>query len=153
MSEVVSPGESEKPMSSTTNPKLNNPGQILGTSSGYWRSFALQTAVKLDLFTVIGEQSLSGKDIAKRINGDAHGVTTLLNAVAALGLVKKGDDKFSNTEAAGTFLVSTSRQYIGHLIRHHANLADAWTRLEESVRTGKPVRKRLSGSTGGRSDG
>ena len=139
---------SEKSMSSTTNPKLNNPGQILGTSSGYWRSFALQTAVKLDLFTVIGEQSLSGKDIAKRINGDAHGVTTLLNAVAALGLVKKDDDKFSNTEAAGTFLVSTSKQYIGHLIRHHANLADAWTRLEESVRTGKPVRKRLSGSTG-----
>ena len=29
----------------------NNPGKILAASSGYWRSFALQTAVKLDLFS------------------------------------------------------------------------------------------------------
>lgn len=135
-------------MSSMTIPEWSDPGQILGASSSYWRSFVIQTAVKLDLFTVIGEQTSSGEEIARRINGDEHGVTTLLNAVAALGLVTKDNDKFSNTEASGTFLVSTSQRYIGHLIRHHANLADAWTRLEESVRSGKPIRDRSSGSTG-----
>jgi ribosomal protein S19E (S16A) len=138
------PNKSEESVNSITNPEWSNPGQILGASSSYWRSFAIHTAVKLDLFTVIGDQTSSGEDVAKRIDGDAHGVTTLLNALAALGFVTKDKNKFSNTEASGTFLVSTSRRYIGHLIRHHANLSPAWTRLEESVRTGRPVRERSS---------
>jgi SAM-dependent methyltransferase len=135
-------------MSSMPNPDWSNPGQILGASSSFWRSFAIQTAVKLDLFTVIGDQTIPGEDIAREINGDEHGVTTLLNAVAALGLLSKDNDGFSNTEASGTFLVSTSRRYIGHLIRHHGNLAPAWARLEESVRSGRPVRERSSHSAG-----
>jgi SAM-dependent methyltransferase len=137
-----------KPMARRSTSILSNPGEILATSSSYWRSFALQTAVKLDLFTILGDQKLSGAEVAKALAGDAHGVTTLLNAVAALGLVDKDDDRFSNTEAAKSLLVSSSLRYIGHLIRHHANLAEAWCRLEESVRTGKPVRQRSSGSSG-----
>lgn len=135
-------------MTDTTSPELTNPGQIFAASSSYWRSFTLHTAVKLDLFTLIGDEAVSGVELAKKVDGDERGVTTLLDAVAALGLIEKKDGRFSNAEAARTLLVSSSPRYIGHLIRHHANLAEAWVSLEESVRTGNPVRERSSGSSG-----
>ena len=77
-----------------------DPGQILGISSGYWRSLALQAAVKLDLFTVVGDGAALGSEIAEAIGGDGRGVSTLLDAVAALGLIEKQDGRYRNTEAA-----------------------------------------------------
>jgi SAM-dependent methyltransferase len=127
---------------------MNNPGQILGTSNAYWKSCALHAAVKLDLFTIIGDSSLAGDEIAERAGADTHGAITLLNALAALELLEKENGKFSNTDATAAYLVSTSKRYIGHLIRHHANLAESWTHLEKAVRTGRPIRERSSGSTG-----
>jgi len=125
-----------------------HPGQILATSSAYWRSFTLQTAVRLDVFTLIGDATLPVARIAGRLGCDERGLATLLDAIVAMGLLRKADDRYVNTEEGRAFLVRSSPRYVGHLIRHHANLAEAWARLEESVRTGEPARGRSSGSTG-----
>jgi SAM-dependent methyltransferase len=128
--------------------ELTHPGQILRTSNAYWHSSLIHTAVNLDLFTVIGDRALSGSEIADAASCDERAVTTLLNAVVALGLLKKSDNKFSNTELSSSSLVRTSRRYIGHMIQHHGHLARAWVKLEESVKSGKSVRGRSSGATG-----
>lgn len=125
-----------------------NPGEILGLSGAYWRSLALHAGVKLDLFSVIGEERLAGDEIAGRIGSDKRGVTTLLNALAALGLLEKEGGRFGNTPAGKAFLVQESPRYVGSMIRHHANLVDSWSRLDEAARTGAPVRSRASESGG-----
>ncbi|MHB8834660.1 MAG: methyltransferase [Candidatus Methylomirabilia bacterium] len=120
------------------------PGEILGISGAYWKSLALHAGVRLDLFTVIGEARLAGAEIARLVEGDERGVTTLLEALAALGLLDRTDGGFANAPAARTYLVRGSASYIGFMVRHHANLVPSWNRLHEAALAGGPVRDRAS---------
>ena len=120
------------------------PGEILGMSGAYWKSLALHAGVRLDIFTVIGDARLGGAEIARRVEGDERGVTTLLEALAALGLLDRTDAGFANAPAARTCLVRGSPSYIGFMVRHHANLVPSWNRLHEAALAGGPVRPRSS---------
>jgi predicted O-methyltransferase YrrM len=119
-----------------------NPGRLMKVSGAYWESFPLHVAVDLDVFTLIGEGSLSGEEIAARLKGNARSVRTLLDAVAAMGLLEKRADKYSNTEAAKNFLIKTSPGYLGFAVKHHHHLVSAWSKLSRAIKTGKPVRKK-----------
>jgi len=119
-----------------------NSGKLMKTSGAYWESFPLHVAVDLDVFTLIGEGSLSGEEIAARWRGNARSARALLDAVAAMGLLEKKADQYSNTLAAKTFLIKTSPSYIGFAIKHHHHLVSAWSKLSQAVKTGKPVRKK-----------
>ncbi|TSA09507.1 MAG: methyltransferase domain-containing protein [Deltaproteobacteria bacterium] len=121
-----------------------NPGKLLEVSGSYWKACALHAAVKLGVFTVIGAEELSGGEVARKLNGDERGVTMLLNALVAMNLLVRADDKYSNTSAGLSFLSKTSPEYIGHMIMHHHHLVDSWFQLDQAVKTGKPVRKRAS---------
>ncbi len=118
-----------------------NPGEILGISGAFWKSLALHAGVKLDLFSVIGEEVPSAREISERLDGDERGIGTLLNALTAMGLLFKKGGRFGNTPAAKAFLVKGSPRYVGYMIRHHANLVDSWSRLDEAALTGKPSRR------------
>jgi len=117
-----------------------NPGKLLELSGYYWKSFTLHAAVKLAVFTLIGEESLTAKEIAQRLGSDERGTTILLNALAAMNLVHKEADRFMNSAGAKIFLVKTSVKYIGYMIMHHHHLAESWNRIDEAVTSGKPVR-------------
>jgi len=121
--------------------KEENPGSLIGISGSYWKSFVLQAGVKLDLFTLIGDEEPEADHIAGKLNGDPRGVSALLNALTAMGLLEKHGDRYANTPLSKKFLSKASRRYVGYIIMHHHNLVDAWSRLDQAVLTGKPVRK------------
>jgi len=121
-----------------------NQGQLLQLSGQYWPTCTLHAAVKLDVFSQIADQQLTSKDIAQKLNGDKRGVTRLLNALTAMNLLEKADDRFSNTPASKCFLSKDSPEYIGHIIMHHHHLVDSWSKLAQAVKTGHPVRTRAS---------
>jgi SAM-dependent methyltransferase len=121
-----------------------NPGKLLEISGNYWKSCTLQAGVVLDIFTIIGNQPLSGREIAQRLNGNPRGVVMLLNALAAMNLLIKKEEVYSNTPTAYSFLAKESPQYIGHIIKHHHHLMESWVQLDKGVITGKPVRTRAS---------
>ncbi|MFH1626422.1 MAG: methyltransferase [Pseudomonadota bacterium] len=125
------------------------PKQLMATSNSYWEACALHAGVQLDLFTVIGADALSAKEIADRLGADLRGTTMLLNALVAMGLLGREQDRYANTTAGQSFLNKESPQYIGYLIRHHHNLMRAWEQLSESVRKGEPFLKdAISGDEG-----
>ncbi|MCU0584757.1 MAG: hypothetical protein MUC46_01645 [Desulfobacterales bacterium] len=115
-------------------------GELLEASGAYWKSCALHAAVKLDLFSIIGDDRLSAGKMADRLQGSARGVEALLNAMAAAGLLQKTDGRYANSPAARKLLCRDSPEFIGHMILHHHHLVDSWARLDESVRSGDPVR-------------
>jgi len=121
-----------------------NPKDLLKTSGNYWETCTLHAAVKLDIFTRIGEKELSSKTMAEILNGDKRGVDMLLNALAAMNLLKKHGGLFANTLLSTAFLAKTSPRYIGHIILHHHHIMDSWCRLDQSVLSGKPTRSRSS---------
>jgi hypothetical protein len=56
-----------------------NPGELLEISGYFWKTCALQAAVKLDVFTAIGDAQLTGKEISQKLSGSQRGVERLLN--------------------------------------------------------------------------
>ncbi|MGD8229287.1 MAG: methyltransferase [Desulfobacteraceae bacterium] len=129
------------------NDQTLNPGELLEISGAYWESCALHAAVKLEVFTIIGQDQLTGKEVAQRLNGDERGVAILLNALTAMGLLIKSENKYANSPLSATYLIKDSPQYIGYMIMHHYHLMDSWYHLDRSVVTGAPARVRAAAST------
>ena len=120
-------------------------GDLLTTSTGYWRGCALQAAVRLDIFTTINKGRLTLRDIVTEIGVDTRGAEYLLNALSAMGLLVKADDHYSNSIAAFDFLSQNSPRYIGHIILHHHHILDGWAQLHDAVKKGGPVDRRSYG--------
>ncbi len=116
------------------------PDRILQTSGAYWATSALHAAVVLDLFTLIGEKHLDGATVARELGVPQDGLTRLLDAITAMGLLIKSAGRYTTTEASRTYLGAGSDRYLGYIIRHHHHLMESWARLPEAVRTGRSVR-------------
>ncbi len=116
-----------------------HPGSLLELSGIYWKTCTLHTAVKLDLFSAVGTGRISAEELAGQTGLNPDGLTRLLNALCAMGLLTCNEGVYANTEAARKFLVASSEQYIGYMIMHHHHLMDSWNRLSESVRTGRAL--------------
>jgi SAM-dependent methyltransferase len=124
--------------------KTWTPAQLLELTGGYWSTCTLHAGVKLDVFTPLSGKRLSAGDLAQEIGCDSRGLAMLLDALAALELLEKTADKFIATPFAAKFLCRTSPDYLGHIIMHHHHLISGWTKLDQAVRTGEPVRERAS---------
>ena len=122
------------------------PGKLLELSGYYWKTCALHAAVKLDVFSALHSATLGLEDIARRCGCSPDGLERLLNALVAMNLLTKDGRGYANTRSADTFLSRTSADYIGFMIMHHHHLVPSWYALDQSVRTGRPVRQRASQS-------
>jgi predicted O-methyltransferase YrrM len=116
-------------------------GRLLQVSSSYWEACTLHAGVKLDVFSIIGDNEFSADQMAEMLNCDIQGIKVLLNALSAMGLLKKNPKRYySNTDSAKSLLVRESERYIGHILMHHHHLVEPWSRLDKAVGTGGPVR-------------
>lgn len=120
-------------------------GQLLGMSSSYWKTCALHTGVKLEVFSTLAEEGgLTAGELADRLSLDTDATERLLLALAALGLVRKSEEGYRNTGSADRYLTRGSPETVGHLIRHHHHLMQSWVDLDRAVRNGTPVGPRSS---------
>jgi predicted O-methyltransferase YrrM len=119
--------------------------QLLHASSGYWQSSTVHTAVKLEIFSVIGDAQLTDEEVGNKVGGSKRGVAMLLNALTAMGLLEHGNNRYRNTHFSRSCLVKDEPNYIGYIIMHHFHLVDAWAQLHEAVLRGAPVAKRSHG--------
>lgn len=101
------------------------------------------TAIELDVFNSIGNESLKAWDISHRIGCSLRGTEMLLNAIAGLGLLKKDKNgKFTNSHLTLKYLVRSNPDFIGDAFRHSYLQFKHWTNLAECVRVGKPIRSK-----------
>ncbi|MGW8160829.1 MAG: methyltransferase [Desulfobulbales bacterium] len=122
-------------------------GQLLSVSSAYWRSSTIHAAVKLAIFTAIGDDRLTVAEVGARVGAKARGLAMLLNGLTAMGLLQHDGDRYQNTGFSRTCLVKDEPGYIGYIIMHHLHLVEAWSKLDEAVVHARPVRKRSHGET------
>jgi predicted O-methyltransferase YrrM len=103
----------------------------------YWETKILLTAVKLDVFSTIGEKPKTIQDITGRMQADGPTLTLLLNALVAMKLLTKEGDLYGNSSTALKHLVRHSTHYVGHLLLLHDAEWNNWGNLEETIRTGR----------------
>ena len=111
--------------------------KILKISGAYWQSFTLHAAVKLDVFSLLEKGLNRPDDLAAELKADHRALTILLNALAAMRLIKKDCNEYQNSESSRAFLVRNSSQYIGSIILHAYNSVKSWSVLVSALKTGK----------------
>lgn len=124
--------------------EIRSATDLLTLSNGYWHACALHAAVKFDLFTALSACPFTAAKLAELVGCDVRGLGMLLRALTAMGLLEKIDDSFTVAGISAEFLSKTSPRYLGHIILHHHYLMSSWAHLDESVRSGAPIRERYS---------
>jgi cyclopropane fatty-acyl-phospholipid synthase-like methyltransferase len=114
------------------------PERIMEMVMAFQRSRVLLTAYELELFTVLGNESKSPAEVAGALGTEKHATDRLMNALCALELVDKKENRFSNTPLALKFLVKHSPDFMGNLY-HSVNLWDTWSTLTRAVYKGTTV--------------
>jgi len=123
------------------------PEEIRSLVNSFQQSRILLTAVELDLFTVLDKRILSSKEVASKINADERAVDRLMNALVALGFLRKVHGKFYNCEIASQYLVKEKPDFMGGLY-HSLGLWNSWSNLTESVKAGTSISGKKKSSAG-----
>lgn len=116
------------------------PEKLIGMSGSYWQVCALHASVKLGIYTAMSGSRQTASEVAEKIKTDKRATAMLLDACVSLGLILKNGETYENSSFSREFLCSDSPSYIGYIIMHHHYIMDSWVQLDESIKTGKPVR-------------
>ena len=114
------------------------PDRIMEMVMAFQRSRVLLTAYELELFTALGNDSKSSAEVAGALGTEKRATDRLMNALCALELLVKKENKFSNTPLSRNFLVKHSPAFMGNLY-HSVHLWDTWSTLTQAVYKGTTV--------------
>lgn len=101
-------------------------------ANSFRESRTLLSAFELKIFTVLDKHMMTSGEVAQKINADQRSTDRLLNALCAIGILKKVRGKFYNTDLSSKYLVEGKPDFMGNLY-HTNNLWDTWSHLTESV--------------------
>ncbi len=117
-----------------------DPMAVMRVASAYWNSSILHVANSLDIFTRLSKEGpATAEEMARRCGVDARGIEMIMMGCICLGFLEKEDGKFRNTPLAETFLVEGSPRNQRGIVSMFRDWVLPWSRLEEAVRTGRPV--------------
>ena len=106
----------------------------------FWNARVVLTAVELDLFTLLDGKPATAVETATAAGLSVRGTSILLDALAAMKLLKKKGALYSLADEEGGFLSDRREETRRGVFLHMNNLWNKWSRLTEAVRTGKPAR-------------
>lgn len=88
---------------------------VLGMMQGYRDTSLLRTGIDLHVFDTLAEAPMTARHLAQRLRLDARGLLILLNALVALGLLRRDEETFSLAAGVAELLVRGRPTYLGHL--------------------------------------
>ena len=120
------------------------PERIMQLSGAFQSSCVLFAAADAGIFTQLHRlKAADSSTLAAACGLSPHGARLLLDACVAIGLLEKSpiDGRYRNTPESDAFLVAGAPADLSRAIRYHRDVYDAWGRLGEFSRTGKPVER------------
>lgn len=118
--------------------------EILEMATGFQRACLLGAAAELDLFTALGSESLDASTLAARLGADLRGISMLLDAVAALGLLRKQDGSYQVPAELQPLLIEGSPHSLLPMLRHWMNTLRGWSQLAWVAKAGIPAPRAAS---------
>ncbi|MCK9423631.1 MAG: acetylserotonin O-methyltransferase [Bacteroidales bacterium] len=119
-------------------PEISNPGHLMEMINGFRTSRIILTAYELGLFNFLKGKSVSSGEVARLLGTHPRATDRLMNALVALGLLKKSENLFFNTGFSERYLVSGSPDFLGG-ISHSVHLWNTWNTLTPAVAAGTSV--------------
>lgn len=106
---------------------------------GYRGAKVITTAVELDLFRSIELTNGSAADVAALSHSNPDRTTVILDALCALGILKKRDGHYGNTPFSLDRLHPAGARSMARNMRYQELLSEAYASLTTTVRRGRPV--------------
>jgi len=119
-------------------PKRWDREKLLETAWGFASACVLAAAEELDVFGLLADAPADAEAVAERAGGDLRGMTILLDALAAMGLLRKREGAYSLPEEVRESLLPGGEACILPAVRHIAGLLPRWAALGEIARGGRP---------------
>lgn len=115
--------------------------QLHGMTRGFMHTSLLRTGVELGVFDALADGPRAAAELAGSLGTHPRGTRVLLNALAAIGLLRVEDERYLLPPGGAELLVSTGSGYFGNAVRLGATdwEWDAHKRLADTVRKGGPV--------------
>jgi precorrin-6B methylase 2 len=105
---------------------------------GFRAARALYAGVELGVFEALGERARGVDELARECAASERGLRLLLEALAALGVLERSEQRYRiHPELRGS-LVPGQAAYLGNLFLHDLWHWTRWAALEESIRSGTP---------------
>lgn len=101
-------------------------------ANSFRESRTFLTAFELKIFSALDNHMMTTDEVAQMISSNARATDRLMNALSAMGLLKKVHGKFYNSDLSSKYLVEGKPDFMGNLY-HTNNLWDNWSHLTESV--------------------
>lgn len=92
--------------------------EISHIAFGFMASKAMFGGLHIDVFTHLDGEAKTIEQIAELTKTPANRVTTLMTALASIGLVRKKDGRYSNSPGAAAFLSRNSAYEFGDYLRY-----------------------------------
>jgi hypothetical protein len=130
-----------------------DPSHIMQVGMGFWASKVLLSAVRLKLFTFLGQGGKRTNDIKEhlQLQTSTRHVCDWLDALVSLGFLQRDglmeNATYSNTPATAMFLDRTRPTYMGGILEMANNrLYRFWGDLDEALLTGRPQNESKHGN-------
>jgi hypothetical protein len=120
-----------------------DPGHIMQVGMGFWASKTVLSAVELELFTHLGDGSMTGEELRTRMGLHERAIPDFLDTLVALQFLEREGDgpdaRYRNSAETAAFLDKNGPTYIGGILEMcNARLYGFWGDLTEALQTGKP---------------
>jgi hypothetical protein len=116
---------------------------------GFWASKTLLSAVEMELFTELAKHPEDLHTLQGRLGLHPRAARDFLDALVALGLLQRRDEKYSNTASTDLFLDKGKPSYIGGMLEMaNQRLYGFWNHLTTAFRTGEQQNEAKGGGPG-----
>ena len=134
-------------MTNIKSTEITNPAHFLELVNAFRVSRIILSAAELKVFDHLGDSGKTSADLATILGTKSRATDRLLNALVAIGLLRKNEEVFTNTPFSEKFLVSTSLAFLSGLsLANHT--WKTWSTLSDAVYAGaslvfeKPINER-----------
>jgi hypothetical protein len=115
------------------------PDHILQLGLAFWGSKTLLSAVELGLFTELASGPKNADAIIAQLQLHPRGARDFLDALVALGMLRRENGQYSNSAETDLFLDRNKPGYLGGILEMaNARLYQFWGSLTAALRTGHP---------------
>ena len=116
-----------------------SPEKILQTGMAFWASKTLLSAVEMGVFTELARGPETFDALSGRLGLHPRSARDFLDALVALGFLRRTDATYANTPETDLFLDKGKPSYVGGILEMaNHRLFGHWFHLTEALRTGLP---------------
>jgi len=111
----------------------HTPESLAALPRSFMEARVFLTAAELDLFTLLEERPLALEEAATSLGADRRALAILLDALAAMGLLEKGEGRWRTAPQLAPYLSARGERSLHPLALYSLGVWDRWSRLTEKV--------------------